>query len=308
MDSTPPRDPHPLALELQSLRASVARFQDEAHTASLKLQHHALASARTHERAGVLERENEVLRGEVRVLRAYPLASSSLAPSLAPSSLSLLGTSTSPSGSTNTDTQIQELTLSLRRLSHKLSLTESTVLSLHTTLATTQSSLLRASTSTQAAYALGAKIRGREEDALGRVRELEEEKRALEGRLGREEGVVRAYAEMVRGMEGRGRGSFVLGKEEEEEEGKRKTDDLTTSLQEQKTALEEKNVEFREKEEALHRKLSEVQAELEVCRSELEAERKAGVGVQSELGRARAEVDRMQAEDGSAAKMVARYM
>ncbi|KAF9553729.1 hypothetical protein CPC08DRAFT_217549 [Agrocybe pediades] len=67
---------HPLALELQNLRASVLRFQDEAHQTSVKLQRHSLDSTRAHERAVYHERENDALKAEIAILRANPLSSS----------------------------------------------------------------------------------------------------------------------------------------------------------------------------------------------------------------------------------------
>ncbi|KAF9553727.1 hypothetical protein CPC08DRAFT_767305 [Agrocybe pediades] len=91
---------HPLALELQNLRASVLRFQGEAHQTSVKLQRHSLDSTRAHERAIYHERENDVLKAEIAILRANPLSSSA--------------------GNPNADSQIQELTLSPNSPPHKL--------------------------------------------------------------------------------------------------------------------------------------------------------------------------------------------
>ncbi|KAJ7728903.1 hypothetical protein B0H16DRAFT_1894015, partial [Mycena metata] len=58
---------HPLS-ELASLRALVMRFQKESHTASLNLQHHALASSTANTRIAQLEAQNALLQTDLRRL------------------------------------------------------------------------------------------------------------------------------------------------------------------------------------------------------------------------------------------------
>ena len=51
--------------------------QDEAHASAVKLQRHSLDGANAHERAAILQRENDWLKAEIATLRANPVVSSS---------------------------------------------------------------------------------------------------------------------------------------------------------------------------------------------------------------------------------------
>ncbi|KAJ7466097.1 hypothetical protein FB451DRAFT_1402495 [Mycena latifolia] len=93
---------HPLMEELSSLRWAVAGFQ-----------HHALDTSAFSERVAYLDAENVRLRAELGVLRSSPLAP--------PSS------SASAAEGVSTGDTMAALTLSLRRLSAKLTLTESSL-------------------------------------------------------------------------------------------------------------------------------------------------------------------------------------
>ncbi|PPQ82812.1 hypothetical protein CVT25_009190 [Psilocybe cyanescens] len=267
---------HPLSLELQSLKASVARFQDEAHASAVKLQRHSLDAVRTHERAVHLERENDMLKAELAILRAHP----------------------HPNGqasTTESQNQVQELTLSLRRLSHKLSLTEEALLAAHIGLANAHAATTKAAANADNAYELGARVRGREEEGLIRQRDLECKIKKLEEELKMSDGVVQEYASLVRSMEA-------------QSSSEAQTSYLQESLKEGRLGLDRLLSELQGECDALARKLDENTAELEVCKSKLEAERKGNEAVQAELGRTQTELSKLQLEDGTAAKMVSRYM
>jgi hypothetical protein len=60
---------HPLALELQSLRSSLGKFQHVAHKTSMQLQGKALEVVMVQEEAGRLRDENKVLKKEIEILR-----------------------------------------------------------------------------------------------------------------------------------------------------------------------------------------------------------------------------------------------
>ncbi|PPQ84326.1 hypothetical protein CVT26_011434, partial [Gymnopilus dilepis] len=295
-ENTLAMDDHPLLLEIQSLRAAVAQFQEEAHASALKLQHHSLASTHAHERAAHLERENDALRAEVAVLRANPYP---------PSSSSTTHASHHPSP-LETHSQVQELTLSLRRLSHKLTLTEDALLSKTTALAAAQAEAARAGRLREAAYELGARVRGREEEALGRAGELELKVRTLEEQLRMSDSVIQEYAALVRRMEGvRSSTSSTFSDAEKEKE---KSSHLPLCLHDHKTLLDSLSAQFASESQELQSRLHQKTAELELCRAELDVERKTNERVIAELGREKTELEKLRLEDGTAAKMVARYM
>ncbi|KAJ3516158.1 hypothetical protein NLJ89_g1294 [Agrocybe chaxingu] len=294
---------HPLALELKSLRAAVGRFQEEAHASALKLQRHSLDVSKVQQRAVQLERESEVLRSELHVLRTTPHPDAD--PSSPPS------------------TQIQELTLSLRRLSHKLTLTEESLLSKTTELATTHANLTKSRAALEEAYALGARVRGREEAGLARERDAEWKIKRLEEEKKMTDGVLGEYARLVRSLEAKlasARTSVTSPTTPDtpeiwKENGHARTsstssisEPLSSSLLDATFNLKQLTSQFQSGNEALHREVERLRAELEVANSKLEGEKKGEKTVLAEFGRAKAELEKLRIEDGSAAKMVARYM
>ncbi|KAF8886068.1 hypothetical protein CPB84DRAFT_1787910 [Gymnopilus junonius] len=271
-------DEHPLLLELQSLRASVAQFQEEAHSSAVKLQRHSLDVARSHERAVHLERENDVLRSELALLRANPHPNAQISPD-------------------EGQRQVQELTLSLRRLSHKLSLTEEALLAKTTELISAQAQTAKAVANAENAYELGARVRGREEEGLSKQRDLELKVRRLEEQLKMSDGVVQEYAALVREME--------AARSSAETE---KPKDFASSLRESESSLEPIFAEFRAESGELHGQLDKLTAQLEICKAELDAEKKVNQSLLNELSQSRTELQKLRLEDSTAAKMVSRYM
>jgi len=313
---------HPLLLELNSLKSTVARFQvkkltpypelssllslthsnvqDEAHVSAVKLQRYSLDRATTHERAVILERENVWLKAEIAILRANPSGSSS-------------------TSSNSTVEQVQQLTLSLRRLSEKLNLTEDALSSKTTEIVQVDAELMKARLVAEGAYELGARVRGREEAAKIREHELEWRLKSVEEEKKVSEIAVGEYANLVRSMEARmGLGSTSTlvspnGINIEEDPAKHRSGDtlgvtLANSLVEGKLGLNRLVSEFQSNEEELHRQLGQLRGELEVVKSNQEAERKATHNLHIQLAKAHTELQMLKIDDNTAARMVSRYM
>ncbi|GBE81828.1 hypothetical protein SCP_0402010 [Sparassis crispa] len=279
-------DDHPLALELASLRAAVARYQHEAHATSVKLQRHSLETSHALERAYALEGENVALKDEVIALRASP--------DICPHPASL---------------QVPELTLALRRLSDKLTLTEETLLARTHELATARTDLLKAESETESAYKREAITRsqleeGREKEFLLTrvVRATEEEKKLVDL-------VVQEYADLVRTLEGRPRASTSSTSSLAMTNG---TNDssvtLVDSLAEGKSGLKKLFEEFNEETGRLESELSRLRGENAVLESKLDVERERAEHDRGRLADALTELEKYRMDDNTAAKMVSRYM
>ncbi|KIM36433.1 hypothetical protein M413DRAFT_31670 [Hebeloma cylindrosporum] len=268
-------DDNPLSLELKSLRASVARFQDEAHASAVKLQRHSLDNVRVHERAVHLERENDLLRAELAVLRANPHTNVA----------------------SEAQTQVQELTLSLRRLSHKLSLTEEFLFAKTTQLIHAHAEAVTAKANADKAYELGARMRGREEAGKVRERNLERKVMQLEEDLKMAHVVMGEYADLVRDMEAKSSQS-----------GHDAPQTLAATLTESELSQERSLLQFQADIEKLHLQLEDVTAKLEKTTAQLTAANSSNEIICAELARTRTELEKLQLEDGTAAKMVSRYM
>ncbi|KAK0196455.1 hypothetical protein F5146DRAFT_922148 [Armillaria mellea] len=267
-------DEHPFSLELASLKAAVSRFQDEAHSASVKLQRHALNTSNSHERLIQLERENALLKSELSVLRANPHSDNS------ESHPAVL--------------QSQELTLSLRRLSDKLSLTEDALLERTTQLAEVNAELAKAKDAAEGAYALAARIRGREEEGKVRERDLEKQLREAQEHNKMSDLVVNEYADYVRSLDGKTSMSPRLPP--------------NTSLSEAKSGVHKLFDDFSSESEELHAKVDHLEGELAIAHAKYEAEIRNKENNSVELAKAQTEQEKMKLEDNSAAKMVSRYM
>ena len=302
---------HPLLLELNSLKSAVSRFQvstisqfpftyllfvqDEAHASAVKLQRYSLDRANTHERAVILERENDWLKAEIAILRANP----------------------APSPSNSSAEQVQQLTLSLRRLSEKLSLTEDALSSKTAELAQANTDLLKARLAVENAYELAARVRGREEAVLMRETELQWRLKSAEEEKMISLVAVGEYANLVRSMEARmglGSTSTLVSPDsskvdpEKHNSGDTLSIALANSLVEGKLGLKSLLSEFHSNTEELHRRLGQLRGELEVLESNHEVELKATHTLHLELAKAQAELHMLKIDDNTAAKMVSRYM
>jgi hypothetical protein len=233
---------------------------------------------RVHERAVHLERENDLLRAELAVLRANPHTNSS----------------------SEAQSQVQELTLSLRRLSHKLSLTEEFLFAKTNELIHAHAESVTAKANADNAYELGARVRGREEAGKVRERDLERKVVQLEEDLKMADVVMKEYAALVRGMEAKS-----------SESGHSNGDipqTLAATFSESELSRERFLLQFRTDSEKLHLQLEDVTAKLEKATAQLAAATSSNQAIRAELGRTRTELEKLQLEDGTAAKMVSRYM
>ena len=225
-----------------------------------------------------MERENDLLRAELAVLRANPHTNSS----------------------SEAQSQVQELTLSLRRLSHKLSLTEEFLFAKTNELIHAHAESVTAKANADNAYELGARVRGREEAGKVRERDLERKVVQLEEDLKMADVVMKEYAALVRGMEAKS-----------SESGHSNGDipqTLATAQSESEFSRERLMLQFRTDFEKLHLQLEDVTAKLEKTTAQLAAATSSDQAIRAELGRTRTELEKLQLEDGTAAKMVSRYM
>ncbi|OJT06112.1 hypothetical protein TRAPUB_3047 [Trametes pubescens] len=307
-------DDHPFALELSSLRAAVSRYQvrlarrpvlhcssrnahrltrrlpwqHEAHATSLKLQRHSLEASQAIEHARVLERENALLKEEVAVLRANP--------------------DTSPTQATF---QVPELTLALRRLSDKLTSVEETLLASTEELVDARSRLANGHNELEAARALAADARAREEEGLARERDLARKLKAAEEERRMSDLVVQEYADLVRKLDGRTRmpsDSSSTSSMDLQRHSNGSTATLVDSLAEGKSGLQRLLEEFNCDSERLEAEITKLQGDNGQLYKELEVARLAAEHDRSELANIRHELDKYHADDTTAAKMVSRYM
>ncbi|KAJ3985649.1 hypothetical protein F5890DRAFT_1113531 [Lentinula detonsa] len=278
---------HPLVLEISSLKVTASRFQDEAHSASLKLQRFSFDASVAQDRVTNLERENELLKTELAILRAHPH------PDLSPTSHPAV-------------LQSQELTLSLRRLSDKLSLTEHTLLERTTELAHAASELAKSRLTVEGAYALAARTRGREEEGKVRERQLEMKIRELKEEVKMEDLVVKQYADLVRSLEGRKSSTVHPDSPSMQSFGSLAT--LVDGISEGKAGLQKLFAEFSAESEQLQAEVEKLKGELAVADTRLEAERKGADADRRLLASVQKEIQMLKIEDKSAAAMVSRYM
>ncbi|KAI0823572.1 hypothetical protein BC628DRAFT_1324734 [Trametes gibbosa] len=281
-------DDHPLVLELSSLRAAVSRYQHEAHAASVKLQRHSLETSQAVERARVLERENVRLKEEVAVLRANP--------------------DTNPTQATF---QVPELTLALRRLSDKLTAVEETLLARTEEEADTWSELANAQNEIEAARSLAADARGREEEGLGRERELARKLKTAEEERRMTDIVVQEYADLVRKIERRARlpsESSSTSSVDLSDPSNGSTTTLVDSLAEGKSGLQRLLEEFNSENEHLEAEIAKLHGDNGLLYKELEVARLGAEHDRLELAKVRHELDMYRADDSTAVKMVSRYM
>ncbi|KAF8163788.1 hypothetical protein B0H34DRAFT_837938 [Crassisporium funariophilum] len=284
---------HPLLLELRSLKSAVTRFQDEAHASAVRFQRHSLDSAALHEHAIQLERENALLKVEIALLRANPH------PDAAPSSHPAVS-------------QVQQLTLSLRRLSDKLSLTEEALLVRTTELAHANVELVKARLAADSAYEVGARVRGREEAGKVRERDLEWRLKAAEEERNMSDVAVSEYANLVRSLETKwARASSDSDSKSQAhvvETSVGPSITLADSLLEGKLGLKRLLSEFQSEAENLHSQLGQANRELEIFKGQLDAEKKGTDIVHVELAKSQTELAKFRLEDNTAARMVSRYM
>jgi hypothetical protein len=277
-------------------------LKDEAHNAAIKLQHHSLDATNTNDRLVQLEHENAVLKSEISVLRAHPHpdASSQAHPAV---------------------TQVQQLTLSLRRLSDKLSLTEEALLARTTELAHATGEASKARLAADGAFELAARTRGREEAGKVRETELEWKVKAAEEAVKMSDLVVNEYADLVRSLEakagirtpvhsrsGSSSSTFYDASATESTSTTTGPAKLADSLVEGKLGLHRLLSEFSTTTEKLQTELVDLHGELATSEAKCEAERKCAELFRDDLAKAQFELQKLRLDDNAAARMVSRYM
>ncbi|KAA1469298.1 hypothetical protein DENSPDRAFT_795806 [Dentipellis sp. KUC8613] len=274
-------DDHPLALELSSLKVAVARFQREAHASSLKLQRHSLESTYALEKAQALQRENAALREELAALRAHP--------------------DTSPHPA---ELQVPEMTISLRKLSDKLTETEQTLSTRTSELANALGDLNKLKQEVAGAYLLSSEWRKKEELSKARERELARKVKAAEEEREMMDTVVQQYADLVRTLEGRkSRTSGVSHTENGTTNAA-----LEETLKDGKSGLQRLLEEFNAETEKLEQEIGRLHGELAIVESKLEAQTRSAEDDRQRMAEAQTELEKHKADDSAATKMVSRYM
>lgn len=260
-------------------------------------------TSNAHERISQLEHQNALLVEELTVLRSNPRPDADV---LAPSHPAVL--------------QAQQLTLALRRLSDKLSLTEESLSTRTTELAHALSEGTKARHAMEGAYELSARTRGREEEGKVRERELERKVRAAEEERKMSDLVVNEYADLVRSLEGRPHSkTHSRTPSGIADEPPSNTPTLVTSpsassitlvdgLSQGKLGLQKLLSEFSSETERLQAHISSLHGELETLESKLEAEKKGSEHDRVNLAMAQFELEKLKIDDNTAAKMVSRYM
>ncbi|KAH6886740.1 hypothetical protein BKA70DRAFT_1236403 [Coprinopsis sp. MPI-PUGE-AT-0042] len=267
-------DDHPLVAQLNGLKAALNRMQDELQRSSAQVQGGYLKASDEHDKLSRLQDENRLLREELAVLRTIPHPDSIPRP-----------------------TQVQELTLSLRKLSDKLDLTEELLFSRNHDLNRAKGEVVRAKIAEEKAYELAARIRGREEALKQREKELEHQVKAAEEKANMADLAVSEYANLVRAMDAKSAGGTSNGSAH-----------LEKSFAEGKAGLTRLMLETHEETAKLERKLDQIQADYAALEARFQAQVKATALEQESRSQIQLELDRLRVDDNTAAKMVSRYM
>jgi hypothetical protein len=249
-----------------------------------------------------LERENAILKSGIAALRAHPHPDAS--PQAHPAV-----------------TQVQQLTLSLRRLSDKLSLTEEALLTRTMELARATGESSKAKLAAEGAYELAARTRGREEAGKVRETELEWKVKAAEEAVKMSDLVVNEYADLVRSLEAKAGmrtpahsrsdsspSSLHDAGAAESSAAATGPKPLASSLVEGKLGLQRLLSEFSTTTEKLQIELIRLHGELAASEAKCEAERRNAELVHDKLARAQFELEKLKVDDNTAAKIVSRYM
>lgn len=213
------------------------------------------------------------------------------------------GTADAPPQSANL--QVSELTLSLRKLSDKLTFTEEALFARSTELAHAKSELGRAKHEVDTTMALARRVNSRAEDLERRERDLERKARAAEEERKLADLVVEEYAALVRKLEGRPSRASSASHDAGVTSSPAA---LREGLAEGRAGLQRLFGEFNAEVDTLSSELSRIRAESEQLHATLEAEKQRSEADRESLAKVMLELDKYKADDSTAAKMVARYM
>ncbi|KAI5124371.1 hypothetical protein M0805_008974 [Coniferiporia weirii] len=275
---------HPLALELSSLHQAITHYQLEAHRAAVQLQHHSLETSTALQRLHALERENSQLRTELDIHRAHADVGSG--------------------GSLRDALQVQELSLSLRRLSDKLDLTEKALLARNEELISAERERDSSKNAEENALEVVVRLRMELETSHAEKRELLNRVKAAEEQRKMSDLVVEEYANLVRSLEGRpslnSRGitnNIGIG-------SRSSLDGLNHARQGLQKLLQDSNSDS----EKLHAEIGRLHDALEMAQASLQAGRTTAQHDKRQLAVAQSELHQLKTDDNAAAKMVSRYM
>lgn len=272
--------------------------QHESHTTAVRLQRQSLDSSHAFERVQGLERENAVLRIEIASLRANPAPLSHAA-----------------------QQQVAELTLALRHVSDQRTLGEEALLVRTKELTHALSEARRAHVELAYVLAGAGAARARENAALAREREMAATVRAADEERMLVDGVVRQYADLVRSLDSRHSkpqpsspanlsATLAAGPDVDAEisTGKQSDAALVAALDEGRAGLQRLLRDSNQEATRLQQEISRLHNELETSQREQEATEKAHNEDRLALAKALVELERLRADDNTAAKMVSRYM
>jgi chromosome segregation ATPase len=249
--------------------------QGEAHRSNLQLQHLSVQHRDVTQKCHYLEEEQNYLVRELGVLR---------------------NTAAMVDDAGKETLQIQELILSLRKLSDQLDLAEREIMSLRQGLAASR-------TETE----IARRLQGSALESL-KVLQLdlgkrEAEKRQLVAQLKSEEQqramsdlVLEEYADLVRNLEGRRTTEGRVNRAS------------VDGLQHARNGLQKLLNESNEDAEKLHAQIAQLYEALEQARRELQVERDVSVDVRKTLVETQTQLEKYERDDQAAAKMVSRYM
>lgn len=147
-------------------------------------------------------------------------------------------------------------------------------------------------------------MRAREEASKARERELEFKARASEEERQMVDLVVQEYADLVRNLEGR----KSVNNTSSISVGSASTITLIDNLQDGKSTLHKMLTAFSTESEQLHATIAELNAKVSNLQMTLDAERITASHDRTLLSQTKTELDRLNLEDQTAVKMVARYM
>lgn len=233
-----------------------------------------------------MEHRNALLEEEIATLRANP------------------DTTTSISAAS----QVAELTLALRKLSDKLTLTEEALLSRTHELTNAKGDLGRLHLEIDGAYALVAEARVREEQGSERERDLERRLQAAEEERKMADLVVQEYADLVRTLEGRKKSISSVTSSTEASGRNDSSSTLVDSLAEGRYGLQKLLEEHNIETERLAQEKFKLQGEIVILSSNLEVERQGAEHDREQLAIALHDLEKYRIDDSTAAKMVSRYM
>lgn len=235
-----------------------------------------------------MEYQNGVLEGELIALRANPDTTASTAAS----------------------SQVAELTLALRKLSDKLTLTEEMLLSRTSELVDTRSELARLQYELDNVHALAVEARAREQAASEQEREIERKLHASEEERRMAELVIQEYADLVRNLEGRKKSISSLTSPTPPEASDKNNSSLTLvdSLTEGRYGLQKLLEEHNIETERFAQENFKLRGEIAILTSNLEVERQGAEHDREQLSIALHELEKYKVDDNTSAKMVSRYM